>query len=153
MQPECSLPRWQEPATCTLSLSLIKVDCWLHSPGFEFRQGQESLRPPTRPDQFWGTPSVIFNGHRGPSPGVKRPGPEADHSPPSRVEFNNKWIYTSTLHVQYVFMVRTRTTLPFVHLFSLRKLTPSPDFFTIWTPLKQWPLVPTILGNLHSPWQ
>jgi hypothetical protein len=34
--------------------------------------------------------------------GVKRPGREAYHSPPSRAEFKNPWSYTST--PQYVFM-------------------------------------------------
>jgi hypothetical protein len=33
---------------------------------------------------------------------VKRPGREADHSPPSSAEVKNAWSYTSTLH--YVFM-------------------------------------------------
>jgi len=36
------------------------------------------------------------------SPSVKRPGREADHSPPSSAEFKNAWSYTSTL--PYVFM-------------------------------------------------
>jgi hypothetical protein len=34
--------------------------------------------------------------------GVKWPGPEADHSPPSSAEVKNAWSYTST--PQYVFM-------------------------------------------------
>jgi hypothetical protein len=29
-------------------------------------------------------------------PGVKRPGPEADHSPPSSSEVKNEWNYSST---------------------------------------------------------
>jgi hypothetical protein len=29
-------------------------------------------------------------------PGVKRPGREADHSPPSSAEVKNEWSYTST---------------------------------------------------------
>jgi hypothetical protein len=33
---------------------------------------------------------------------LKRPGREADHSPPSSAEFENAWSYTST--PQYVFM-------------------------------------------------
>jgi hypothetical protein len=28
-------------------------------------------------------------------PGVERPGPEADHSPPTSAEVKNTWIYTS----------------------------------------------------------
>jgi hypothetical protein len=36
------------------------------------------------------------------SPGVKRPGCETGHSPPSSAEVKNTWSYTST--PQYVFM-------------------------------------------------
>jgi hypothetical protein len=42
------------------------------------------------------------------SPGVKRPGREADHSPPTSAEVKKTWIYTST--PPYAF---TATTLPF----------------------------------------
>jgi hypothetical protein len=41
-------------------------------------------------------------GTGGSFPGVKRQGREADHSPPTNVEVNKMWIYTSTL--PYVFM-------------------------------------------------
>jgi hypothetical protein len=41
-------------------------------------------------------------GTRGSFPGGKRPGREADHSPPSSAEVKNAWSYTST--PQYVFM-------------------------------------------------
>jgi hypothetical protein len=37
------------------------------------------------------------------SPGVKRPGREADHSPPTSAEVKKMWIYAST--PPYVFMV------------------------------------------------
>jgi hypothetical protein len=46
-------------------------------------------------------PSPYPMGTGGFSPGVKRPGREADHSPPS-TEVNNTWIYTST--PPYAFM-------------------------------------------------
>jgi len=36
------------------------------------------------------------------TPGLKRPGREANHSPPSNAEVKNKWSYTST--PTYVFM-------------------------------------------------
>jgi hypothetical protein len=39
---------------------------------------------------------------RGSFPGVKRPGREADHSPPSSAEVKNAWSYTST--PQFVFI-------------------------------------------------
>jgi hypothetical protein len=42
-------------------------------------------------------------GTRGSFPGVKRPGREADHSPPARAAVKNAWSYTST--PKYVFMV------------------------------------------------
>jgi hypothetical protein len=49
------------------------------------------------------------------SPELKRPGREADHSPPTSAEIKKTWIYTST--PPYVFMawcvVSTGTTLPF----------------------------------------
>jgi hypothetical protein len=41
---------------------------------------------PSRPDRLWGALS----------PGVKRPGREADHSPPASAEIKKIWIYTST---------------------------------------------------------
>jgi hypothetical protein len=42
---------------------------------------------PTQPPTQWVLAVLI--------PGVKRPGREADHSPPSRVEVKNVWSYTS----------------------------------------------------------
>jgi len=46
-----------------------------------------------------GPPSHLSNGFPGEgviSPEVKRPGREADHSPPSSAEVRNAWTYTST---------------------------------------------------------
>jgi hypothetical protein len=49
---------------------------------------------------------LIFKGKMtatgGSFPGVKRPGREADHSPPSSAEIKNAWCYTSI--PEYVFM-------------------------------------------------
>jgi hypothetical protein len=39
------------------------------------------------------------------SRGVKRPGREADHSPPSSTEVSNAWSYTSTLPIRLHGMV------------------------------------------------
>jgi hypothetical protein len=55
-----------------------------------FREALEPTRPPIPR-----VTEVI-------SLGVKRPGREADHSPPSSAEIKNAWSYTST--PQYVFM-------------------------------------------------
>jgi hypothetical protein len=58
---------------------------------------------PRRRDRFWGPASLLGNGYRGLFLwGVKRPGREADHSPPANAEVKKMWIYTFT--PQYVFM-------------------------------------------------
>jgi hypothetical protein len=74
--------------------------------GFDPREGQGRVcfffsfaptsRPalrPTQPPIRWVTSTL--------SPWVKRPGHEADHSPPSNAKSKNAWSYTST--PQYVF--------------------------------------------------
>jgi hypothetical protein len=59
------------------------------------------------------------------SRGVKRPGREADHSPPSSAEVNNVWSYTST--PQYVFMawclIKHRENFTFIYLFLSEVMT------------------------------
>jgi len=51
---------------------------------------------PTPPPIQWVTEALSL--------GVKRPGSEADHSPPSSAKVKNAWTYTST--PQHAFMVR-----------------------------------------------
>jgi hypothetical protein len=43
-------------------------------------RGERLFSTPQRPDLLWGPPSLLSNGYRGSSPGIKRPGREADHS-------------------------------------------------------------------------
>jgi hypothetical protein len=65
--------------------------------------GARFFSSPRRSDMFWGPPSLLSNGYWGLlSRGIKRPGHDADHSPPTSVEVKNTWIYTST--VPHVFM-------------------------------------------------
>jgi hypothetical protein len=64
------------------------------------RRGRDSFLPP-RPDLLWG-PAFSPMGTESTSPGGKRPGREADHSPLSSAEVKKTWSYTSS-H-PYVFM-------------------------------------------------
>jgi hypothetical protein len=58
---------------------------------------------PRRPYGTWGPPSFLSNGYRGFFlPEVKRPGREADHSPPNSAEVKKIWVYTAT--PPYAFM-------------------------------------------------
>jgi hypothetical protein len=54
-----------------------------------FSTASRPVLGPTQPLIQWGTGRAL-------SPGVKRPGYEADHSPPTSAEVKNTWIYTST---------------------------------------------------------
>jgi hypothetical protein len=65
--------------------------------------GSRIFSSPHRPDRLRGPPSLLFNVYGGLfSRGVKRPGREADHSPPTSAEVKKTWMYTST--PPYVFM-------------------------------------------------
>jgi hypothetical protein len=74
---------------------------------FFFTTASRTALEPTQPPIQW-VQGVL-------SLGVKRPGREAGHSPPSSAEVKNEWSYTST--PQYVFMawclVKHRENLPF----------------------------------------
>jgi hypothetical protein len=53
------------------------------------------------PYQLWGPPSLLSNGYEGLLPlGVKRPGSDADHSPPSSTEVKYVWSYISAFPVR-----------------------------------------------------
>ena len=49
-----------------------------------------------RPDRPWGPPRLLYNGYRVFPGGKVRPGPAADHSPPSSVAVMEEQSYTST---------------------------------------------------------
>jgi hypothetical protein len=78
----------------------IATGCGLDGRGVGVRVpvGARLISSARRPDRFWGPPWVPGAL----SPGVKRPGREADHSPPASAEVKNTWTYTSAL--PYVFM-------------------------------------------------
>jgi hypothetical protein len=60
--------------------------------GFRVSVGSRIFCSPRRP------PNLLTCGYGGSFPGVKRPRREADHSPPTDVEVNKMWIYTSIPH-------------------------------------------------------
>jgi hypothetical protein len=62
---------------------------------FLFTTTSKAAPGPTKPPIQWVTGAL--------SPGLKRPGREADQLPPPNAEVKNAWCYTST--PQYVFMV------------------------------------------------
>jgi hypothetical protein len=76
----------------------IKLRCALDDWGTISGMGNDGIffSSPPRPDRFWGQPRLPSSGCRSLTPGVKRPGREADHSPTSTAEIKNAWSYTST---------------------------------------------------------
>jgi hypothetical protein len=73
---------------------------------FHFSMLSRLALGPTQPPIQW-VPGAL-------SPGVKQPGREADHSPPTSAKIKKTWVYTST--PQYTFMMQcldNGTTLPF----------------------------------------
>jgi hypothetical protein len=60
------------------------------------------------------------------SPGVKRPGREADHSPPASAEVKKMWIYTSTpinLYGVVLNSLSTGTTFSFALWLAIIRVT------------------------------
>jgi hypothetical protein len=65
--------------------------------------GSRIFSSPPRPDRLWGPTQPPIKWVPGAlSPGVKRPGREADHSPQVSAEAKKMWIYIST--PPYAFM-------------------------------------------------
>jgi hypothetical protein len=79
--------------------------------GFKSSYSKRFFSSQKRPDRLRGPPSLLFNAYWDSFPGVKRPGPEVNYSPPSSAEVKTESIYTSSpLHA---FMAWTGKTLPF----------------------------------------
>jgi hypothetical protein len=61
------------------------------------RKGQHIFSSPQRQDRFGGPPGLLSIGYRGLFPRVKRPGREANRSPPNS-EFKNGGANSPLLH-------------------------------------------------------
>jgi hypothetical protein len=59
--------------------------------------GSKIFSSPRCPYRLWGPANFLYSGYRGIFlRGVKRPGPEADHTPTAGANIKKMWIYTST---------------------------------------------------------
>jgi len=63
----------------------------IHTP----TEGETFSCSPKRPYHLWGPPRILFIGHRGSFPGVKRPRRGAVPSAQSSAEFKHKWSFAS----------------------------------------------------------
>ena len=69
---------------------------------------------PKHPEIFWGSLSLLQNGHHSLFPRLKRPGREAEHQIPISAEFKNECSFTFNPPI-YTFMTNTGKVLPFYH--------------------------------------
>jgi hypothetical protein len=69
---------------------------------------------PNRADRLWGPPNLLSNGYQGFSTLGKRPGREADHSPPASAEVKKMWIHGGDMMLRDVvdFQRTTRRYIP-----------------------------------------
>lgn len=68
----------------------------LDGSGFERQWGKKRFSfLHTRPDQSWRPPTLLYNGYRICSPGVKRLECRVNHPPPPSANVKNEWRYTS----------------------------------------------------------
>jgi hypothetical protein len=79
------------PFTACINRGYVTAVIFIWRPG----KSWEFFPSPPRPDRLWSPPSFLSSGYQGHSLGVKRPGREADHSPPSSAEVKNAWSCTS----------------------------------------------------------
>ena len=72
------------------------------------------------PEWLWGSSSLLFNVMLAPSPSIKRPEHEANHSPQFSTQVENVWCYTSIL------------PCPFIRWCLINPLKPGARFLKLW---------------------
>jgi hypothetical protein len=79
-------------------------------------RGKRLFASPNRPNRLSGPPSLLFSGCRGFFPGgLKRPGREVDHSPPSSPKIKNEWRCTAAVSVRLHGVDRDKYTFPLLN--------------------------------------
>jgi hypothetical protein len=77
----------------------------------QLQQGKGLFCSQQHPGRLWGVPSLPSNPNRGLVPGVKWPGHEADHSPPSSAEVKNVHLHLySSISLHYLIKHRDKFT-------------------------------------------
>jgi hypothetical protein len=84
------------------------------------------LSSPRRPNRLWGPPSLLSNGYRWRfPPGVKRPGREADHLPPSSAEVKNGGAIPPLPNKHYLYLFFTQRKSVFCNMVVVYCMTPT----------------------------
>jgi hypothetical protein len=88
--------------------------------------GARFFSSPQRPDQLWCPPTLLSNWYCGLFPqGVKRPGREADHSPPSSADIKNGGaipsLPMSSWHNVYLIKHKDNFTFIYIHTICVMK--------------------------------
>jgi hypothetical protein len=92
-------PKGEEGEGDCRKLYTVRMNCIIVFFTKEISLSSMSSRPilgPTQPPIQWALGAL--------SPGVKRPGREADHSPPTGAEVKKTWIYIYISTASYAFM-------------------------------------------------
>ena len=106
---------------------------------------------------LWGPPTLLFNCYRDPSPVVKRPGHETNHSPPSRTQLKNVWSWPVVTSMCLIFM------LPCIVIDFLLNNQPYTLIIQIYSVIKvyifrasavpSWLWLEAVIRNLHETYQ
>jgi hypothetical protein len=98
-------------------ISFVVLDR-LDAPGLVSRQRHENVSSPKLPRPALGPTKFPIQGYGGSFAGLKWPGHEVDHSPPSSTEGKNEWIHTSTPIIRLQGVEGDKFTYTFLWFFT-----------------------------------